>query len=185
MSLASRISRALHAFRTAPNMDQLKVDLDKIARHEEDLPQEAKELDNISQLAVRSNTVNLAYYQAYGYLRSWVNTAKDKIPMYGSVDRDEYLSVFWHREPILAGAIYSMSAKMSSLGWTVTGRRLVAKNAAQIFASAAHMDGYDWGSFMSATAQDFYTTDRGVFWELARADSGFGPTVTRLAGGIS
>ena len=90
------------------------------------------------------------------------------LPPIGDPTRDIILAKFWKSEPILAGAVYSMSAKMTALSWTVMGDKKEAKYYAEIFSGAASMGGYDWGSFISATAQDFYTTDRGSFWETPR-----------------
>lgn len=93
------------------------------------------------------------------------------IPPYGDPSRDIYLSEFWRKEPLLAGAVYSMSAKMTALPWTVVGMKKDAQYFSNMIATAASMEGYDWGGFISASAQDFYTADRGVFWETPRNGS--------------
>jgi hypothetical protein len=61
-----------------------------------------------------------------------------------------------------------MTAKMTALRWSITGRAKPAKLAARVYARAAHMGGDDWGGFLSSTAEDFYTVNRGVFWETPR-----------------
>jgi hypothetical protein len=93
---------------------------------------------------------------------------KGDLPPHGDPTRDLHLAEFWKREPILAGAVYSMSAKMTALSWTVIGNAQDAKYYAQMLSRAVSMDGYDWGAFISASAQDFYTTDRGTYWETPR-----------------
>ena len=124
-----------------------------------------------SKLDVRDTKRDLAYYTLYNYLRAWVNVNRDEVPDYGDPARDLYLSKLWRVEPIMAGAVYSMTAKMTALRWSITGRAKPAKNAARLFARAAHMGGDDWGGFISATAEEFYTMNRGVFWETSRYGS--------------
>lgn len=121
-----------------------------------------------SKLKVRRTMNDLAYSGLYfQYLRDYAR-GKDAVPVYGSLDRDHYLSAIWKSEPILAGAVYSMSAKMVSLKWQISGRRNLAIYYAKLLSRAAYMGGYGWGGFSSPSAEDFYTTDRGVFWETAR-----------------
>jgi hypothetical protein len=106
------------------------------------------------------------------------SVAKNELPPHGDPTRDGVLAEFWKKEPILAGAVYSMSAKMTALSWTVMGKKSLAKYYANLYSRAANMEGYDWGGFISSSAQDFYTTDRGVFWETPR----YGPRISgRLA----
>lgn len=97
---------------------------------------------------------------------------ENDVPPIGDPSRDWKLSCFWQNEPLLAGAIYSMSAKMTSLSWSMTGKKESALYFSNILRTAAHMGGYDWGAFISASAQDFYSCDRGVFWETPRDSSG-------------
>ncbi|KKM70160.1 hypothetical protein LCGC14_1443530 [marine sediment metagenome] len=96
---------------------------------------------------------------------------KDDLPPHGDPSRDHILAEFWKKEPILAGAVYSMSAKMTALPWTVVGPKVEAKYYAELLTRASSMEGYDWGGFISASAQDFYTTDRGVKWETPKIGS--------------
>jgi hypothetical protein len=103
----------------------------------------------------------------YNQLRQFAGRYQE-IPLYGSAGEDDIYSTIWRTEPILAGAIYSMSAKMTAMSWRVTGKRMIALRHARMFANAAHMDGTSWDGFLSSTTQDFYTTNRGVFWETPR-----------------
>jgi hypothetical protein len=128
-----------------------------------------------SKLAVRTNPNYLAYAANFSMLNQFVQYSQEgirnqykNIPPFGDPSRDFMLSQVWRHEPILAGAIYSMCAKQSSLKWSVTGRRLPAKRLAVLLAGAAFIDGYDWGGFMSGTAEDFFSTNRGFFWETPR-----------------
>ncbi|MFA5036790.1 MAG: hypothetical protein WC479_06410 [Candidatus Izemoplasmatales bacterium] len=126
-----------------------------------------KSIGNQSKLAVRDTDHDLAYVGLYNQLRQFAGRYQE-IPLYGSAGEDDVYSTIWRTEPILAGAIYSMSAKMTAMSWRVTGKRMVALRHARMFANAAHMDGMSWDGFLSSTTQDFYTTNRGVFWETPR-----------------
>jgi hypothetical protein len=126
-----------------------------------------KSIGNKSKLDVRDTDHDLAYVGLYNQLRQFTSRYQE-IPLYGSAGEDEVYSTLWRTEPILAGAIYSMSAKMTAMSWRVTGKRQIALRHARMFANAAHMDGTSWDGFLSSTTQDFYTTNRGVFWETPR-----------------
>ena len=124
-----------------------------------------------SKLDVRSTDANLTYFGMYSFMRNWVGMNSESVPPYGDPTRDYYLSKIWRLEPIMAGAVYSMEAKMVALQWNVTGKKEPATEAARLFAGAAHMGGWDWGGFIASTAEDFYTINRGVFWETPRYGS--------------
>lgn len=139
------------------------------------LPSQAileKSNDAGSKLTVRDNDTYLAYITAFNSLAAW----HQRVYVHGTdlpqdpnnPARDYYLAEVWKQEPIMAGAVYSMTAKMTALKWSVTGRRLQAKRWARILAEAAYMGDYGWDGFQAGTAQDFYTTNRGVFWETPR-----------------
>ena len=175
--MKSRISRSLDALRVYPN------DYDSLNRRLERVSKElAIEKERKSRLDIHNTDADLTYtYSAFTMLRDWVTRATSKNPFSkepprGDPTRDNFLVDIWQMEPILAGAIYSMTAKMVSLKWSVTGKRDNAVKYAKLLSRAAHMGGYDWGGFMTSTAQDFYTTNRGVFWELAKGgDPQFSP----------
>ena len=90
---------------------------------------EQKQRKRKSKLDVRDTKRDLAYYTLYNYLRAWVNVNRDEIADYGDPARDLYLSKLWRVEPIMAGAVYSMTAKMTALRWSITGRARPAKMA--------------------------------------------------------
>ncbi|HKZ42103.1 MAG TPA: hypothetical protein VJ044_14155 [Candidatus Hodarchaeales archaeon] len=178
MNVFTRIQRGLragvHAFRTTPDFRSASRKIDEMIANKslqtvekQNNPSE----DDKSKLDVRHTDRDIAYYSAMNILRSFVKKG-DECPVYATLDRDIHMSEIWMDEPILAGAVYSMVAKMTALSWSVTGRKRVAKTAAEMFATAAHMDGYDWGGFISSTANDFFTTDRGSFWETPRDNLG-------------
>ena len=177
MSLLDRVQRGiqvgLRAARGTTDLDLIGEQLDEMMADgsiEAYLleNEEAKELKkkNKSFLSVRRTSQNvLGLYSML--VRS---VGKNELPPPGDPTRDIVLAEFWKKEPILAGAVYSMSAKMTALSWTVIGQSEDANYYAQLLSRSASMEGYDWGAFISASAQDFYTTDRGVFWETPRDD---------------
>ena len=81
----------------------------------------------------------------YSILSSFALTAKEA-PEYGDPMRDWWLRQFVFRrkaEPILVGAIYSLTAKMRSLGWRITGPKNQAKYLTQVLQEADYGDGWD------------------------------------------
>lgn len=171
--LMGRISRAMSAFRHNPvNLTTVEQRLDTMIASGELPTMESKQQPQ-SRLDVRHTDHDIASYAVgFNHLRSWIadNYKKShQVPPKDSPERDWYLSEVWKGEPILAGAVYSMSAKMTSLKWMITGKRKLAVTAAKMLARSAYMGGYEWGGFQAASTQDFYTTNRGVFWETAKA----------------
>jgi hypothetical protein len=163
--LKTGIEIGLRATRNASSIEQVSKSIDTMLQNGAMTEKEA--VDSKSKLYIRNSTTDLAYASAYHLLRGFSQKI-DKIPEYGNADRDIYISNIWRKEPILAGAIYSMSAKMTAQSWRIAGRRNAALKFARMFARAAHVGGYDWGGFISSISQDFYTTDRGVFIETPR-----------------
>src|SRR4030042_1304180 len=113
MSLFTRVNRAIQAFRTAPDLDNIKRTLDKIQKDGDTeivLAEVSKQrhTKSPSKLAIRDTTTDATTFYAYSYLRSWNTAHKYTVPVYGAADRDEYLGKVWMEEPILAGAVYSM-----------------------------------------------------------------------------
>lgn len=190
MSLFTRIQRGvkggIRAFRGAPDFRVASEALDRMIEAGE-LPTIEKQVSTTSRRDVMKTTDDqVTSFQVFNAWRSYfMNRAPDKLPEYGLRDRDIVLSEFWKMEPILAGAVYSMSAKMSSMKWTITGPRLKGLAAAKLLARAEHMRGSDWGGFMSSSAVDFYTTNNGVFWEVARSKVSRDGKINRLAGNLS
>jgi hypothetical protein len=164
MNIFQRMSRGLsagaYAFRTAPDLKAASIIIDK-AIEEKQAPNKESMLD------IRQTTHDLAYASLYQFV-SRFNNSGDNIPAYGTQALDYYTADLWRDEPILAGAIYSMTAKMSALTWKISGKRNMAMYFAKIFANALYASGKGWGGFSDSTCVDYYTTNRGVFWETPR-----------------
>lgn len=168
--MLSRLRRAVHAWNTAPSMQKLQEDIDLLIREKET---ETKAIaTSNSKLEVRRTDHDMAYAQAYtilrGFSRKGLRGCDGSLPGRGDPSRDSILCEIWKEEPILAGAVYSMTAKMAALRWTMTGRRNKSLESARILSRAAVMGGYDWGAYISSGANDFYTTNRGFFTETAK-----------------
>lgn len=157
------------------DMDLLQQQLDEVverkqANQTKSYPtvQKARPKKPKSKLDIRTTNRDLAFVSTwYDYIFNFASRMEEA-PRYDDPARDAWLDNLWKEEPILAGAVYSMTAKMTALKWSITGRRRVATQAAELLSRAASMAGYDWGGFISSTANDYYTVNRGVFWETAR-----------------
>lgn len=103
----------------------------------------------------------------------WINNlAKygDSLPAWGQMSRDRQLRELWKIEPILAGAMASMTMKMISLGWKVTGSKNRARRMSRVLADAN--DGAGWSDFIAKYTQDFLSQDKGAFTELGKSSKG-------------
>lgn len=172
MSIVTRLQRAVTAFNRNPiDINAVSKQLDQMIASGSLETVESKEVPRDSKLDIRKTTHDLAYASAFNSLRLMVkdlDSKTQKIPPRGYPERDNYLAEYWRIEPIMAGAVYSMVAKMQSLRWVITGKRLPAMRAAKLLSRAAHMGGYDWGGFIGSVASDFYTVNRGTFIETAK-----------------
>ena len=93
----------------------------------------------------------------------WAN-AWEKLPEYGSGLRTRELRKFWRGEPIMAGAIYSMCAKMASMGWMLSGEEQQVEFAHQVLSNAS--GGMGWTYMMEQVCQDVFGSDTGGTIEL-------------------
>lgn len=103
------------------------------------------------------------------YCVTQIASKAQDIPKRGSHAYTLWLDELWKSEPILAGAVYSMVAKMQSLTWKIEGGRYNANQVAEMLARARYMWGYDWAGFIGTSAIDFYTQDNGVYWDTIRS----------------
>ena len=96
----------------------------------------------------------------------------ERTPQWPSRERDIYLDEFWRSESILAGAVYSMVAKIAALDYKITGPRAAVQKSIKML-QRAHF-GAGWLNFIQRVALDLFTQDNGAFIELCRAE-GAGP----------
>ena len=81
-------------------------------------------------------------------------------------DRDEMLGNFWPTEPILAGAVYSMVAKVAALDFKLKGLPKTRQRYRNILLAADLGGG--WVNFICKIILELLTQDNGAFIELLR-----------------
>lgn len=93
---------------------------------------------------------------------------------YNVKGRDQQLRGFWHTEPILASAVYSMTGHMAVLEWEIVGtdpskpRPVRTINAVKAMLKSADR-GWGWQRFVVKLMTDIYTQDNGGFIEIIRS----------------
>lgn len=115
------------------------------------------------------------------FLLSWlVQTGVNAYP-WCSPARDIQLGNFWKSCDPLAGAVYTMQSKMSSIPFTVKARDLSNKD--HVKEAARYTDkllvgaewGEGWGPFFERFVEDLTTQDNGAFGEIIGAGDPAGP----------
>lgn len=96
----------------------------------------------------------------------YISRVADEIPSYWSRQRDLALGKFWPTEPYLAGAVYSMCAKVAALDFKLIGPPKTRQRYKWVLLSADF--GQGWVNFIPKVTQDLLTQDNGGFIELMR-----------------
>uniref|UniRef100_A0A6M3L8D8 Uncharacterized protein n=1 Tax=viral metagenome TaxID=1070528 RepID=A0A6M3L8D8_9ZZZZ len=99
-----------------------------------------------------------------------IASVADELPEYGSKERDIALGNFWPTEPLLAGAVYSMVAKVAALDFRLRGPSRLVKKYKELLLAADFGVGNGWCNFISKVVQDLLTQDNGAFIELLRPE---------------
>lgn len=141
-----------------------KISIDKAV---ESLAEHEKSIADPGRLSVVHDYKRDALFSMYRGLLESVSSSSD-IPTYGTSSRDVFLSDFWKSESLLTGAVYSMAARATSLGWVVSGARNTASRHAKLLARAGSYSQVGWTQFITKSALDFFTTDNGVHWGTPR-----------------
>jgi hypothetical protein len=105
---------------------------------------------------------------ATAYLWSVFERYNDDVPKWSlnAGQRTLKLREMARAEPILAGAVASMTSKITSLNWTITGGRNSVRRYQDMLANAE--DGRGWAFWSSRFVQDVLWSDMGGSAELAR-----------------
>lgn len=105
------------------------------------------------------------------------NYTKEKLPPYGSYDRDAYLAEAWKHEPILSGILNAYTERLQTRQWTVTGGKINATREARKLHDAEGGKGFTY--YIGLEGLDFLATDKGAWAELGRRRKGstFGPVL--------
>lgn len=120
--------------------------------------------------------VDSAPYQA-GIIFS-VGNAIESIPPWSIYPamRDRMLRVFYKTEPVIAGAVYAMEARLKSLRWSVSGEDEDLRDQTEVMLNAADF-GHGLRALIGRTVIDLATQDNGFFWELIGAGNPDGALV--------
>lgn len=130
---------------------------------------EEKALDKVAQASIQGRAVPLEGYGSPVTLLFYMAQTADGIDKWWTPKRDSQLREAWKTEPIMAGAVYSMVAKLKTLEYALDGPPRQVSRFQPVLANAEF--GKGWGNLMDKSCQDFLTVDRGVFWELIRPDN--------------
>ena len=112
-------------------------------------------------------TTETTYMPMFSHIMSLAR-GTDEIPTRNTYEYILWLDELWKKEPILAGAVYSMAAKMQSMTWKVEGGRNNTGYISRMLARARYLSGDGWTGFIGSSAIDFYTQDNGVWLDVAR-----------------
>ncbi len=114
-----------------------------------------------------------------------VGTLVEKIPDWSVFPwaRDRALRAFYKTEPIVAGAVYSMTARLKSLGYILKGEEDKHESVDTIFKMADFGNGLR--TLISKTITDMSTQDNGAFWELVGAGNPAGQLLGNVVMGVN
>lgn len=97
--------------------------------------------------------------------------------------RDRMLRAFYKKEPIVAGAIYSISARMKALNYRLAG------DESKHELTQVTLDNADYGhglrSLINKTIIDYCSQDNGAFWELVGDGNPAGALLGDVALGVN
>ncbi len=96
----------------------------------------------------------------------YIANLADNSPAWPSQARDRFLDNFWKTEDLLAGAVYSMCAKVAALDYRLEGPRNAVTRYNDMLQCADLGGG--WLKFLFKVTQDMLTQDNGGFIELIR-----------------
>ena len=118
------------------------------------------------QLALSVQREALEALKAESPIVMYMASLADDIPQSPGKARDKQLEQVWKTEPMLAGAVYSMCAKVAALDFKLTGPKRAVSRAERMLMSADFGGG--WVTLISKTVLDMLTQDAGGFIELLR-----------------
>lgn len=112
----------------------------------------------------------------------WFGGYDDEVPAWWSERREQYLADFWKKpgNDILQGAISSMVKKFKSMQWVLEGPERVANRYQPVIAESEF--GKGWSTLLTKTLTDYFTHDKGAFWELIGEGDPSGPLQGQVLG---
>lgn len=91
-------------------------------------------------------------------------SAYEKLPDRKSGQRTNALRDFWRAEPIMSGAVFSMAAKLASMGWKLSGEEGQVEFAHEVLSNVS--GGWGWTYMIEQLCQDVFGADVGGTLEL-------------------
>lgn len=144
--------------------------------------QQPEILKEINQAVIRQSVVDLPSVTerltpAGPMIFNIASAADEFIPWgYNLKGRDQQLRTFWVTEPLLASAVYMMSARMAAMDIEVVASNPNAVRPRNTIMAAERMlnaaeRGRGWQTFIGKLMIDVYTTDNGGFFEVIRREN--------------
>lgn len=112
----------------------------------------------------------------------WFGGPSEEVPVWWSEQRELFLGEFWQKpgNDILQGAISSMVKKFKSMTWILEGPERVANRYQPVIAESEF--GKGWSTLLTKTLTDYFTHDKGAFWELIGEGDPNGSIVGQVLG---
>lgn len=123
---------------------------------------------NGKQTSVQPRFDDKSVQEATSYLWTFWDAYADPdaMPAWGAPGRADKMRQFSQSEPILIGALSSMTSKAVSLDWQISGGRNRVLRYQELLAEAEA--GAGWSFFLDRWLQDYHVADQGGFIELGR-----------------
>ncbi len=96
----------------------------------------------------------------------WLAGLADTIPDWGSPGRDDAMDKFWRSEPLLSGAVSSMTFKLAALDFKLKGPPRRVHKCETMLRNTDF--GMGWAGFITKIVTDILTRDNGGFIEILR-----------------
>jgi len=140
------------------------------------------------QLAIREAKLSSVRQFPEGYRQQTplilqMALAADEVPAWWTPARDAYLRTFWHGEPMLASALYSMCARNAGFRWEIVSADPNAKQWAVDMLNGSEF-GEGWQELMLKVSLDLYSADNGAALEVirpgrAKVDGKYYPAISK------
>lgn len=162
------------------------------AEQKQDMRLSDERLREMAQLSLQRRAEGKPTDTWAGYWWFGVQPSEAEVAEWWSEQRDADLRAFWRKEgnDILQGALSSMVKKFKAMNWTLEGPETPDGAAEpqpgtvdwyQRVLSEAEF-GQGWGALLGKMLQDYFTQDKGAFWELIGDGQADGPLVGPVKG---
>lgn len=121
------------------------------------------DIQQVLRGSVQDKSERFGYTSIFRFIGNYNSS---DLPEWWSPARDRYFREFWHTEPFLASAIYSISARNAAYEWELKGPKSDVEYSQNLLAHANFGEG--WQSFVTKLTIDLSTQDNGAFIEIIR-----------------